>query len=166
MHLEEDITATNEFTIEVYLWDGRPVGVVFYSLSEVGVLQDVVGAVVLHAVQPQDLHDGVAEAAEGLRRTALHKHHHRVLPHQSFHRFPRPRAAAIGPTTASSAAGGRLAQVSPPGSAPRRPDTQAQGRTQRPIERGRKGEKMGENGGKWEKMRKNGILWGDIGVIL
>lgn len=133
MHLEEDITATNEFTIEVYLWDGRPVGVVFYSLSEVGVLQDVVGAVVLHAVQPQDLHDGVAEAAEGLRRTALHKHHHRVLPHQSFHRFPRPRAAAIGPTTASSAAGGRLAQVSPPGSAPRRPDTQAQGRTQRPT---------------------------------
>lgn len=31
MHLEEYITATNEFTIEVYLWDGRPVRVVFYS---------------------------------------------------------------------------------------------------------------------------------------
>lgn len=34
MHLEEDITATNEFTIEVYLWDGRPVGVVFYSYEK------------------------------------------------------------------------------------------------------------------------------------
>lgn len=31
MHLEEYITATNKFTIEVHLWDGRPVGVVFYS---------------------------------------------------------------------------------------------------------------------------------------
>ncbi|KFQ99437.1 hypothetical protein Y956_05079, partial [Nipponia nippon] len=48
------------------------------TLAEVGVLQDVVRAVVLHAVQAQDLHDGVAEAAEGLRRAALHEHHHRV----------------------------------------------------------------------------------------
>lgn len=31
MHLEEYITATNEFTIEVHLWDGGPVWVVFYS---------------------------------------------------------------------------------------------------------------------------------------
>lgn len=31
MHLKKYITATNKFTIEVHLWDGRPVGVVFYS---------------------------------------------------------------------------------------------------------------------------------------
>lgn len=41
MHLEEYITATNKFTIEVHLWDGRPVGVVFYSPTQRCGLKDM-----------------------------------------------------------------------------------------------------------------------------
>lgn len=97
------------------------------------------GAVVLHAVQAQDLHDGVAEAAEGLRRAALHEHHHRVRPHQPLHRLPRPRAAAAAAVAAAlglgpAAPAGRLAQR-PPGPAPRGGGGGAQppGRTHHPA---------------------------------
>lgn len=46
-------------------------------------------AVVGHPVQPQDLHHGVAEAALGLRGTALHEHYHWVRAHQPLHRLAR-----------------------------------------------------------------------------
>ena len=43
VHLPENVRAPHELTVEVYLRDGRPVGVVFNAPPELGVIQHVVG---------------------------------------------------------------------------------------------------------------------------
>ena len=51
-------------------------------MLELGVAQHVVGREVADAVQPQDLHHSVAEAALGLLRRPLEEDHRLVLIHQ------------------------------------------------------------------------------------
>ena len=63
------------------------------TLPELGVVQHVVGRVVADAVQPQDLHHGVAEAALGLLRRPLQEDHHPVLLHQRVQVLRRAAAA-------------------------------------------------------------------------
>ena len=43
VHLPENVRAPHELAVEVYLQDGRPVGVVFNASPELGVIQHVVG---------------------------------------------------------------------------------------------------------------------------
>uniref|UniRef100_K7EYL5 Uncharacterized protein n=1 Tax=Pelodiscus sinensis TaxID=13735 RepID=K7EYL5_PELSI len=80
------------------------------TLPEVGVLQHVVGLVVLHPVEAQDLHHGVAEAAQGLGRVALHEHDHGVRPHQALHRLPRPPVSLAAPARGGAGPGRGLAE--------------------------------------------------------
>lgn len=95
MHVEEDITSPDEFTVKEDLWKGRPIRKKFGGLADLGVGEDVegreercTGGGVLPAQDSVCLEyaaGSVGETTAWFHRIAFHKNHHASASRQ----FPK-----------------------------------------------------------------------------
>lgn len=74
VHVDEDVCATHELTIDEHLRYGGPFGVLLDPFAQVRIFEHVPGAE-FRAVGTQHLYDDVAEPAHGRIRRAFHVHH-------------------------------------------------------------------------------------------
>src|SRR5450830_802316 len=79
VHFAQDVGAADEFTVDVQLRDGRPVGIFLDALTHVGAFQHVDGNNVLGTAGLEQLDRLAGEAALRKLRSALHEQHDRVL---------------------------------------------------------------------------------------
>src|SRR5574340_1045314 len=78
VHLGHDVGTADEFTLDVKLRNGRPIGVVLDPLADLRILQHIHGKQLFHAQCLQDGHCFAGKTALRELRAALHVEHHRM----------------------------------------------------------------------------------------